>query len=331
MLPEGMLDTLLAMSGPNSTTTVNNEVDTDIDISATNNTAIANNVNTSATSGNATVSGNTTAGNATTGDASTNVTLLNMTGKDVVAENALLVFVNVLGSWVGLIMDAPAGTTSAALGGNVSSNNSITTDIDAELTTNTNITNNINASAASGDATVARNTNAGDATTGNASTAVNVGNITNSQLNLSSWFGVLFINVFGDWVGSFGVDTEAGETAQNNSPRNQPQASAQSSASSGGNGNTAVPQVFSFIASAAADSGQSTGQAQSEQSQDAQPQVAAASTQDPENQNNDVPTSFAETSATAPGSDWFNQLLVTGAIIFAALGALRIRNIFIGS
>jgi hypothetical protein len=30
-------------------------------------------------------------------------------------------------------------------------------------------------------------------------------NLENSQLNLSGWFGVLFINVFGNWFGNFGV------------------------------------------------------------------------------------------------------------------------------
>src|SRR5690606_26762954 len=84
--------------------------------------SIVNNINTAAASGNANVSNNTQAGNATTGDAQTNVTILNLTGRNVVAANSLLVFVNVLGEWVGVIVDAPAGSTSAALGTGVTEN-----------------------------------------------------------------------------------------------------------------------------------------------------------------------------------------------------------------
>jgi hypothetical protein len=68
------------------------------------------------------VSRNTQADSAKTGDATSNLTLLNLTGHNVIAENAVLVFVNVFGKWVGLIMDAPQGATSAVLGGGVSSN-----------------------------------------------------------------------------------------------------------------------------------------------------------------------------------------------------------------
>jgi hypothetical protein len=35
-------------------------------------------------------------------------------------------------------------------------------------------------------------------------------NVEDSTMSLSDWFGVLFINVFGTWNGSFGVNTAAG-------------------------------------------------------------------------------------------------------------------------
>ena len=66
------------------------------------------------------------------------------------------------------------------------------------------------ANAQSGNATVRNNTLGGNATTGDAKTSVNVMNLANSSFNLSDWFGILFINVFGNWYGSFGVDTAAG-------------------------------------------------------------------------------------------------------------------------
>jgi hypothetical protein len=177
-------------------------------LDTTNTTGIANNVNLAAASGAATVDKNTSAGNATTGKANTNLVVLNLTGQQVVASNSLLVFVNVLGTWVGMIVNAPAGATAAELGSGVTS--STTTPETLTTTTNNQITNNINLAAQSGNATVSDNTHAGNATTGNATASAMILNLANSSLGLANWFGVLFINVFGSWNGSFGVDTASG-------------------------------------------------------------------------------------------------------------------------
>jgi hypothetical protein len=210
----------------------NADADHPTTIDSTNTTGIANNVNLAATSGTATVDKNTSAGNATTGTAGTNLVVLNLTGQKVVASNSLLVFVNVLGTWVGMIVNAPAGATAAELGsgvtGNVSAPESLTT------TTNNQITNNIDLTAQSGNAAVSGNTHAGNATTGNATASAMILNLANSSLGLADWFGVLFINVFGSWNGSFGVDTASG---------NPP--AAESSAPS-----SAVPQAIAFVAHA---------------------------------------------------------------------------------
>ena len=88
----------------------------------TNNSQIINNINLNATSGTAAVTGNTTAGSAITGSALTNLVLINLSGHQVIASNSLLVFVNVLGKWVGVIVDAPTGSTAAALGSGVTQN-----------------------------------------------------------------------------------------------------------------------------------------------------------------------------------------------------------------
>jgi hypothetical protein len=179
-----------------------------------NDLGVTNNVSANATSGDATVATNTSAGNAASGNASTNVTLLNLTGRKVVGKNALLVFVNVLGKWVGVIVDAPAGATSAALGSGITQDSSLEIN---DSTTQT-ITNDINVTARSGDALVSNNTSAGNATSGDANAAVNILNLNNSQFALSDWFGVLFINVFGTWNGSFGIDTPAGTLPPVSSP-----------------------------------------------------------------------------------------------------------------
>jgi hypothetical protein len=211
LLPPNLIDQLIAANVPTVNIKANN----------TSTQNITNNVIASAASGQANVSGNTTAGNATTGTASTNITAFNLTGSSVLGKNAILVFVNVTGKWVGLIVNAPAGSTAAALGGSISqsgpnSNNSIGggsggVNSDINNVANQAITNNITAAAQSGNANVTGNTKAGNAKSGNASSAVNLLNVENSSLSFSDWFGVLFINVFGTWNGSFGVNTSAGD------------------------------------------------------------------------------------------------------------------------
>jgi len=227
LLPPDMLNALIAASGPSSTNTASTANNRSLDADLTNNQSIDNNINANATTGQATVAGNTTGGNATSGDAKTNVTLLNLTGHNVVASNAMLVFVNVLGKWVGLIMDAPAGSNAAALAGGATTNCLCNADnVNLDTVNNSRINNNVNVNSTTGDADVTHNTTGGNATTGDATASVNIANIENSNLSLSNWFGILFINVFGSWNGSFGVNTAAGN----------PTATSQTSGGNGGSG-----------------------------------------------------------------------------------------------
>lgn len=205
------------------------EIDMPLSLNLNNDQNIINNVNLNATTGDATVKDNTGAGSAKTGTAQTKLTVLNLTGHKVDAKNSLLVFVNVLGKWVGMIVDAP-GATSAAIGSGVT-NHDINVSDTTNISNKSRIINNLDLSAESGDAAVTSNTKAGDATSGDATASANIANIDTSEFNLTGWFGVLFINVFGTWVGSFGVNTEAGtvvplsgtalEAAKNNAPNLQ--------------------------------------------------------------------------------------------------------------
>jgi hypothetical protein len=235
LLPPDFVDQLLASNIP--TTTINTaQLSGDSSSLATiaNNQSITNNVSAVATSGQAIVAQNTTAGNATSGDASSNITVFNLTGSQIIGRNSLLVFVNVMGKWVGMIVNAP-GATAAQLGGGITSDQpSAKSTINA--TANASITNTVKVSAQSGNANVTENTTAGNATTGAARAAVNLLNVADGSMSLSDWFGVLFINVFGSWNGSFGVDTAAG-----NAPA--PEAS---------NGSSSAPavQVLRFVAHA---------------------------------------------------------------------------------
>jgi hypothetical protein len=212
-------------TGPGSANDAAITRNTTANITDSSQSTFNNNIAAAAASGNALVDANTQAGSATTGQATTDTATYNLFNAGVMGENAVLVLVNVLGHWVGGILNLPGsgGSSSALLTGNATVENIGTgpnsTNL-ASYTGNTNlninyaptstINNNINAGAISGDATVSRNTKAGNATTGDASVATNIVNIMGSRLNLSRWFGVLVINVFGDWFGSVGRDTEAG-------------------------------------------------------------------------------------------------------------------------
>ncbi|MNH58532.1 hypothetical protein D3C73_103360 [compost metagenome] len=206
LISPSFIPQLLASNAPTAT----NASDSTTVLNANDTQSIINNVTLNAASGSANVLNNTTAGNATTGTAATNLTILNYTGHQVVASNSLLIFVNVLGRWVGLIVDAPAGATAAVLGNGVTSNTATGGDQTVNANTTSSITNNIDLASLSGDATVRGNTQAGNATSGNATASANIANISTSSFSVSDWFGVLFINVFDTWLGSFGVDTANG-------------------------------------------------------------------------------------------------------------------------
>ncbi len=239
LLPQQFLHNLLASNAPSVTFDAAKVSNQEVLANFTDNQNINNNVELSATSGKATVSNNTTGGNATTGDAATKLTLFNLTGKQIVGSDSLLVFVNVLGEWVGMIVNAPDATAAALGSANIAETNPSNTTATANVVNNSTINNNIKASAASGSATVAENTTAGNATTGAASVAANILNVTNSTINLSNWFGILFINVFGSWHGSFGINTAYG---------NPPATPTGSSGTSSGY-NSLPMQAFAFVPS----------------------------------------------------------------------------------
>jgi hypothetical protein len=267
LLPENVLNQLLASTGPDS----NNSSATSSTDSATvaNNIteAVVNNIASSAATGSATVANNTSAGAATSGNGSTNVTLLNLTGSNTVGKDDLLVFVNVLGKWVGMIMNAPVGSTAAELGGGITSSGPNSNNITgASNSTNTGIvnnaalgiTNNVNAHATSGNATVTNNTNGGNATSGDARTAVNILNLLGSNISLSDWFGILFINVFGTWNGSFGVNTSAGDSPTASAQNPIQQASREAASQSLKQFTSFIDHSNRFIASSAPVSSSST-------------------------------------------------------------------------
>lgn len=215
LLPPDFIDQLIASGAPNATINILRNQTTNVDINTVSNQTIANQVELTAASGNANVNNNTLAGGATSGSAVTNLTIFNLTGRQIIGANSLLVFVNVLGKWVGLIVDAPVGANSAAFcGGNCTISDNSNTNIKVNDESNNAIINNLRINSETGDALVSNNTEAGSATSGNASASANIMNINHSQLSLTHWFGMLFINVLGTWHGSFGINTDAGTIKQ---------------------------------------------------------------------------------------------------------------------
>lgn len=248
LLPPDFIDQLIAANVPTVTITApgsTNSNTTDITNAATvnnvNTQGITNNIHTAASSGNANVSKNTTAGNVTTGNATTEITAFNLTGSSVIGDNALLVFVNAPGQWVGLIVNAPTGATAAGLGGGLTQNTTVNNTASLNNDTNQQINNDIDVTARSGDATATRNTTVGNVRTGDAKAAVTVNNIANSKLSLKGWFGLLFINVFGTWHGSFGINTSAGDPIPATGGRGA------GSGTSTAEAPEVVPAVFHFV------------------------------------------------------------------------------------
>ncbi|HEY1835832.1 MAG TPA: hypothetical protein VGG13_03355 [Candidatus Saccharimonadales bacterium] len=200
LLPKSAIDSLLP-SQPNASTSTSATSTTTTD----NNLNVNNNVTLNAQSGNVSVEGNGSAGNATSGSAATGLKLYNLTNSQIVGGNVLLVFVNVEGSWVGMLMNAPAGTTSAALGGGITKDTSTAASSNTTTSTTETINNNVNLSSNSGNVAAKGNGKVGNSTSGNASANADVVNILGSQVDLSGWLGVLVINVNGSWNGSLEI------------------------------------------------------------------------------------------------------------------------------
>lgn len=196
LIPQSLIDSLMNQTTSSGSPPTNETNE--------NNVGINNTVNLSAITGDALVAGNGSAGNATSGNALTKLNIYNFTNAQISGGNVLLVFVNVMGNWVGLLLNDPAGTTSAALGGQIQQDVS-SLPLNTTSINNEQINNTINLSSVSGNALVTGNDIAGNATSGNASASADIVNIVGSNIDLSGWLGILIINVFGTWTGNLAI------------------------------------------------------------------------------------------------------------------------------
>jgi hypothetical protein len=244
LFPKGFLDTAtgsspvggqgsvsLAGTGPGSVNQAGLSSSVAGTISSASVGGANNNITTAAASGGVNADSNTSVGSLRSGTASTTQSLFNLSNTAIFGDNAVLVLVNVLGHWVGKIMNIPGSATQSALltgAATVGVNDTgVGSSNDAQVARNTTadintqstgtITNNVNVNAVSGDASAHRNTSVGDISSGDAKAASSVANIFNSVLNVKHWFGVLVINVFGDWLGDVNDNSPAG-TVQSDAP-----------------------------------------------------------------------------------------------------------------
>ncbi len=313
LMPDNMIDTLLASNIPTSQINVGENINTSFLLNNNNSHSIDNNIQATASSGDAEVGRNTNAGNATSGSADTNITVFNLTGNHVVAEQALLVFVNVQGTWVGFITNAPAGSNSALLGGNVTSStqDDYSENSTYDINNSSSITNNVDLTATTGSASVVNNTSAGDATTGDAKVAANIANISNSTFSLANWFGMLFINIFGNWSGSFGTNTAFGNIIDN-TVHPIPTTSSENSNSVNTTSSSPMPQgvrVFAVTMGSSSSGGTSITSATPVMEEDVPPPTVSNSDQD----NNKVAV-LGESISNPPSSANFNPI-IWGSII----------------
>lgn len=199
VIPQDLVNALINSPSSSTSSSPSSQV--------SNNFLINNNVTLIAQTGQAAVVSNGSAGNATSGNATTNLQLYNLINSQISGGNLLLVFVNVMGQWQGLLFNESAGTNSAVVGNGIQSSAICPTP--TSVTSNETINNNLYLNATSGNALVTYNKQGGNATSGNATSSADIVNILGDQVNLSGWFGILVINVFGSWNGSLVAESPA--------------------------------------------------------------------------------------------------------------------------
>lgn len=208
-----------------------------INIAATNSGTLTNNVNSTANSGQ-----NTATGSASiqTGNANSVTNILNILNTNAYGANAQVLFINVLGTWLGNFIGW--GSLGPQQGGanlaffNLDPGTGGTTGCSScsgqpNIYNFASIVNNINSSANSGGNSLTGN---GSITTGNAFSAVSLINFINSNfINSIGFFG--FINIFGNWTGNIGGASEFAALNSNNNQDNGPSPQVNSSANSNSN------------------------------------------------------------------------------------------------
>lgn len=212
-------------NGAGSTNTASSNTTNNDNTFQNNDATIENNLTLGATTGANNTSYNTGGGSAvTTGDSSTKAQVVNVANTNTDGGNVWLVIVNKAGQWIGKILGAPDGATTAGSegteitvdpngqvtatnsGNGAGSTNSTTNNQTNNNTTNQNntahIVNNLDLSANTGGNNASYNTGGNsNISTGDAKVIANIINFVNNNITGKGKLVVTFVNVFGSWVG----------------------------------------------------------------------------------------------------------------------------------
>lgn len=172
----------------------------------TNNTAdVDTTISVTADTGNNTASSTDGAATIETGDAHAGATVVNTVNTSLIDSNAFVIIFRVHGSWSGSLFGLPQGVSweetpdGIALYSSPDGGSSGGGSLTSSTTQNATIHNNIDVYALTG-----QNKAEGESShisTGEATAAVNVVNIANSQVIGRNWLFAI-VNIFGDWSGN---------------------------------------------------------------------------------------------------------------------------------
>lgn len=204
-----------------------------VNIMASNSGSLTNNLNSTANTGSNTATGSATI---TSGNSASVANILNLLNTNFFGTNAQVLFINVLGNWLGNFIGwgnlgpqpgvasrssltffnlGPAG----AVGGNGTNGCSSCSGGSININNFASVLNNINSTANTGGNSLTGN---GSITTGNAFSAISLINFINSNfINSFGYFG--FINIFGDWTGNIGGLSNFQALDNSNNDQNTPQ------------------------------------------------------------------------------------------------------------
>jgi hypothetical protein len=180
-----------------------------VDVNASNTAAVTNNLSSTADTGNNSIvaTGSTAI---STGDAQSAVNSLNVVNTNVLGTNAEVLYINDLGTWNGNFIgwgnfDPTEGGASLALY-DFSPNGSTASDSSQTTINNTVVVdNNVSSLASSGGNSIS----GGDSSisTGNSFSVISLMNFINTNfIDSFGFFG--FINIFGNWTGDIGGQSE---------------------------------------------------------------------------------------------------------------------------
>lgn len=226
-------------TGPASSNLSSLATSSQTNFATANSADITSHVEATANSGNNVASFNTGGGVVATGDSDTSVKNTTIVNSNIIAEEGTvwLIIVNEMGKWVGQIVGAPWGTTVASNSlplisekgtagsqtfstlvanegtGPLSDNqSSLETQTEESLSTQNQagITNNIQATADSGNNTASDNTGSGQIESGAAKTGVNLINMANTSV-VAKKFVAIFVNVLGSLFGAIVPPNDQGK------------------------------------------------------------------------------------------------------------------------